>query len=392
MSMRKRPSTLSRELEFLQIPIPNIGHPSRVGWKNEANQAYEDIYGKPISQAPKDLPIPFPKDTFQERFKQDLKTGLLKSMFALLSYFKKERGTHHFGGVGAKGTIRYLQNDATKKLPFCDYDQSLPFVLRHSNASFEDDGCSQLRAMAFRVSLPDGQVHDFLLSTGGILPFWSVSSLMNFAGYRNKVKNDDWSPQKIWLEESPTAFVTAIEATRYAPESYAKMSYYSAIPYGIIGTSDFVKFRVMPKDMDKESGLLISELQRRVWIQGRLVEHDKPIRYLADEYKKRLSEQKTIEYHLEAQFRTLKEEDTDEFFNSARYWDEEIHPWKAIATLTADLPLDETATEDLAYWLGNVPNGLDFMESISADDYNSVASSRIRIYPRAQRLRKKKRN
>ncbi len=385
---RKRPD-LRQESEYRLIPVPRINHPSRTGWENDAHSTYEEIFGKSITTAPHDLPIPFPEDTFGERLSLGMKTGLLKTMFSLLSLFTKQRGTHHNGGVGATGRIRFLTNDQTSRLPFCQSGEELPVSIRHSNASFEDDGCSQLRAMAFRIHLKDGGSEDFLLSTGAILPFWSVASLLNFAGYRNKVKDDNWSPQKTWLENSPTAFVGAIEAARLAPECYTKMSYYSGIPYGIRDSDVFVKFRVMPHDMDRESGLLTTEQQRRIWIQNRIDQNEQPLHYLAQTFRDRLTTG-PVRYTLEAQFRTLDpSRDTAEFFNLSRYWDDEVYPWVPVAEITGTSPMDDRSTENLAFWLGNVPRGLDFMDGYSAHDYNSVATSRTRIYPRAQRLRRK---
>ncbi len=389
IQFRKRPS-LVEEISYSPIPVPEVNHSSRSGWKNEAIQAYEEIFGLPLASAKNDLAIPFPKDSFKERTKYKLKTALLKNMFALLSLFTKERGTHQNGGVGAKGTIRFLNNEAARKLDFCKTENPLPISLRHSNASFEDDACAQLRAMAFQIHLPGGETEDLLLSTGAIIPFWSLSSLLNFAKYRNKVKNDNWDPQKEWLKNSPTAFIAGIEAVRLAPESYTKMSYYSGMPYGIKETNEFVKFRVIPSDMKMESGLLTSEEQRRVWIQNRLDNNDKPKQYLADEFKDKLNNSSPIQYVLEAQFRTLNTEtDTSEFFNLSRYWDDIRYPWEPIASLSAEKTLDDKKTEGLHFWLGNIPKGLDFMETYSADDYNSIATGRINIYPRAQAWRKK---
>ena len=82
--------------------------------------------------------------------------------------------------------------------------------------------------------------------------------------------------------------------------------------------------------------------------------------------------------------------DTDEFFNLARYWDDVLYPWEPIAELSARAAIPDEETQELAYWLGNIPEGLDLVKAISADDYNSVAESRIKIYPRPQRMRRKK--
>lgn len=385
---RKIPA-LATEKEF-QPQVPVVNHSSRKGWKNDAAQAYEDAFGVPITDAPNDLAIPFPSNTFSERFKLGLKTSLLTTMFSMLSFFKKERGTHQHGGIGATGTIRFLQNELTNKLKFCQSATELPFTLRHSNASFEDDGCGQLRAMAFRIHQPDNSVEDFLLGTGAITPFWNLTSLLTFAKHRGKVKDHNWDPQKIWMKNSPTAFIAAIEAGRLAPESYTKMSYYSAIPYGIEGTDEFIKFRVMPANMDKESGMLSSEQQRAAWIQNRVDNNDKPVKYLADEYRNQVSKKPVI-YTLEVQVRKLNPSvDSAEFFNLTRYWDDIKYPWQPIAELSSDKIVEDSVTEKLAFWLGNIPRGLDFVEAYSADDYNSIATGRIKIYPKPQRLRRKK--
>jgi catalase len=386
---RKRP-ILQDEKKYRMIPVPQINHQSRKGWKNDAIAAYQDAFDQSIEEAPQDLAIPFPKNTFGERLKLGSKTTLVKTMFSLLSFFTKERGTHQNGGIGATGKIVFLDNEATSKLPFCDAGRELSITLRHSNASFEDDADSQVRAMAFRIEGGNEGDQDFILGTGAIVPFWSLTSLLNFAKYRGKVKDDNWEPQKTWLKDSPTAFISAIEAIRLAPESYTKMSYYSAIPYGINGTDEFVKFRVMPMDMDRESGLLTPEHQRKIWNQGRLDGNDKPQQYLADEFKVRLSKA-PVKYTVEAQFRTLDlTQDSAEFFNLARYWEEDQYPWQPIGEIIADQVMVDRNTEKLAFWLGNMPEGLDFMEVYSADDYNSISTTRVKLYPTVQRLRKKK--
>jgi hypothetical protein len=383
------PYLLSQEKSYQQVPIPQVNHPSRAGWKNEAVAAYQNAFGKEIKDAPEDLAIPFPKASLGEGVKLGAKNALVKTMFSLLSLFTKERGTHQNGGIGATGTIQFLDNDPTKKFPFAQKGE-LPITIRHSNASFEDDACSQVRAMAIKIHVDSNIEEDIIMGTGATVPFWSLSSLLTFAKYRGRVKEDNWASQKTWLMESPTAFISAIEAIRLAPKSYTKMSYYSAIPYGIKGTDEFVKFRVMPVDMDRESGLLTPEQQRKIWNQGRLDGNDKPQQYLADEYKERI-EEKPIRYVVEAQFRTLnKEHDTQEFFNLSRYWNDEAYPWEPIAKLSVDKVLSDDRTEKLTFWLGNVPEGLDFVKAISPDDYHSIASARISVYPTAQKLRKKK--
>ena len=376
--------------KYEPIPIPQVNHPSRGNWVNDAEQAYEEIYRTPLSDAPKDLAIPFPGDIAGQRLKLSLKTVLIKTMFSLVSFFTKDRGTHANGGVGAKGKVKFTNPELAKDFGY-EAEAEYPLTIRHSNASFEDDACSQLRAMAFSIHSKNGDQADFMLSTGSIIPFWSVNSLLTFAGSRNKVKDDNWDSQKEWLKQSPTAFIAAIESTRLAPVSYTQMSYYTGIVYGIKGTSRFIKLRAIPKEMEIESGLLSSEQQKRAWIQNRLDDNEKPQQYLAEEYRERIGKG-TINYSLECQVREFKAgQDTDEFFNLARYWDDTAYPWHPLGEFTIENALDESETDALEFWLGNLPEGLEFVKSVSPDDYNSIAESRIKVYPLAQKLRRKKR-
>jgi catalase len=269
--------------------------------------------------------------------------------------------------------------------------------MRHANASFYDDACIQVRSCSLKFADTDfSSPLDILMNSGPTSAFWDLKSFMDFALARTKCTEKNWSAQEKWMKASPAGYIGAIDAVRHAPTSFAEMTYYSKICFPFKARDDqkrYVKYRILPVDLEHESGLITPEMQTKPWQQCRLAEDDRPRSYLREEYLGRLKKHGKLNYRLQIQLRAWHPEtDTAEFFNMNRLWDEERWPWLDCAHVQVAEALPEKVTERMAMWLGHQPPSLGLTDAHSPVDYRSLCWARPQIYPVSRRLRSIGRN
>ena len=381
-----------QEAEYRPIISPVDPHPTRGAWVNEGVSAYQEAFGAADYEqfSRHDIPFPMPEDGLSERFKQWRMVLKAKFGFGLKALLTGRRATH-MQGIGTRGTITVVAQPEFPEHEFFSAGRVFPCRLRHANASFYDDACSQVRACTLKFADSDfASPLDIPMNTGVIQAFWSFISFMAFVDARVKCREHFWEPQREWLRRWPGAFVGIVESVRAAPASYAEMLYHSCIMFPFRardGRNRYAKYRLVPCGMTQESGFLSAARQRNPWVQSREPGDDRPRQYLPDEYRQRL-QSGPVEYLLQIQVREFHEDrDTWEFFNSARVWDLETSPWLDLAQVRITETLPDDVTDRTRMWLGHQPPSLGLTDSFSPVDYRSMAGARYRVYPIRQHMR-----
>lgn len=379
-----------KEEGYRPIPIPKILHHSRKQWMNRGETFYRENFGGEGLLNIVDLPMPMPEAS-PLRLASSIRVSRI--IMGMSAYFSGKRSKNAFG-TGAKGTLTIVDNDELPEHDFFRPGRTFNIRLRHSNQSYEDDAASQARGLAIKFADTDFESPlDLVLGTGGIQPFWNMSNYYEYmvAHMKSSYKEGHFDGRKSYLKKNPTAYVAMIEAMRLAPESYAMMTYYGVNVFPWMGKDEirrYVKFRVVPQGLEQESGLLPEEYQKKPWDQMRHPNNNGPEKYLAKEFRKRVKRE-PVKYSLQIQIRMFNEgSDTDEFFNSVRYWPDNEYRWQKLADIEIDQPLEDEETEKTRFWLGNTPETLGIIEAKSKHDYNSIIWGRANIYNYSYRMRK----
>ena len=389
------PKIVLKEQGYRPVEMPKIAHESRNGFTNKAIEIYNDRFGKGAFNTTTDLPMPMPDPSFMERFTMNNSIRTVRVLLGLGAYFGGQRGTHPFG-VGGKGKLKILNNPAIPENEFFKPGKEFDIRVRYSNAAVKDDATAQVRGMAIKFADTNFESPlDLFFNTGPIHPFWSMSSLWTFMKARMKADDQkgSWESQRPWLENSPAAYMAAIECMRNAPACYSELVMHSMMPFpikGKDGITRYIKYRVVPKGLTKESGMLTYERQQAPWRQSRDEDNTQPERYLGEEYHRRIGAS-AIEYDLQIQLREFDvEKDTSEFFNSVRYWNECDYPWLSLAEFEVNNILPENEMQPMRMFIGNTPPSHGIIESYSKHDYNSVNWGRALAYNHSWRQRKRK--
>jgi arachidonate 5-lipoxygenase len=377
------------ETTYQPILPPNDPHPTRGRWINNGLDAYRAVFGEAEYEknSRNDVPFPMPADTPAERRNLWWRMRKTQALFGFKAAVTGRRATHSFG-VGARGTVTVVPRPAFPDHEFFTPGRVFPCRIRHANASYKDDASCQVRACSIKFAdARHDSPFDLVMNTGVIQAFWSFDTFMRFAFARIKTNPQFWEPQKEWMRLLPGGLIGSVESLRLAPTSFAEMLYHSCIAYPVRsrdGRMRYAKYRLVPHGLEQESGLLPTDLQRECWVQTRRPGDDRPIQYLADEYRSRLA-RGPVEYALQVQLREFDPtRDTHEFFNSARVWDPRSFPWQALATVRLTEPLADFETERMRMWLGHQPPSLGLTDSYSAVDYGSLAWVRYHVYTISQ--------
>lgn len=380
------------EREYEPIEAPLDPHPTRGDWINFGTQAYRDVYGveQYAANVLRDMPFPMPVDGWSERFQQRSLLWKAELMFGLKALATGRRATH-MRGLGLKGVIRVVRNPQFPRHDFFQAGREFSCRMRHANASFYDDASSQVRACSLKFADSDfASPLDIVMNTGVIQAFWNFRSFMAFVDGRVHSREHSWEAQREWLRRWPGCFVGIIESARSRPSSWAEMLYHTSIVYPFRtaeGHQLWAKYRLIPRGLQRESGLLTREQQWQPWVQSRAAGDECPREYLGEEYRQRL-EAGPVDYLLQIQLREFQEDsDTWQFFNSARVWDTGCWPWLDLAEVSILAPLPDDVTDRMGFWLGHQPESLGLTACYSPVDYRSLACARYSVYPVSRRLR-----
>lgn len=329
--------------------------------------------------------------------RRNLALWCMRIFFVLGSFFRKGRATHR---RGVAGVGRFVVDP---KLALPQHDFFAPgrvyrATLRHGNVANDDDAGLDIRGAALQlVDLedPDKPGLDLIMNTGEV----TFSTASVFFRYACASAPRPWQDTptnepglRRFLERDERAWTQFTSAIRRAPESFARLHYYTKIVYAfraMDGRRRFCRFRLVPAEPGAESGLPDGRDLTEPWCSERRRGDTRPHDYLRQEFKQRLSAPEGVRYHLELQLREPPDDNAVEpaLFDPGSPWPSEDWPWQRIGEVHLTRRASDVEAEQLWFNLEHHPPSLDLLESFSPDDFHSVAWMRIRIYRASQALR-----
>jgi arachidonate 5-lipoxygenase len=319
----------------------------------------------------------------------DLVAGPLMGLSVLLT----KRRSSHLLGVGARGRFRVssgVRDGAPgHPLPSNDFfvpERELPVVVRFANLTELDDASLDVRGCSIKFSdQAFASPFDLLMNTGSYCPAYNLPSFASFVLSK-------FLPAKVSrfvLQRNLIAREGGVAGLRRAPDSYVHLRYHSQIVRHWVdrdGVRHLVRYRCVPDDDVRESGLPSPADAAHMWERGRLPDERRARDYLRQELYERVA-RSGASLHLEAQFHVPAPGDGGEWYNAAVDWDEAACPWLEIGRLTLDEPLSPVDTELLQFDPGHHPLTLGIPRSGSLFDYRSMGDSEVRVVRALQRLR-----
>lgn len=313
-------------------------------------------------------------------------------MLALQSILSGRRATH-LAGVAARGSFTVLplpaEGERRPEHEFFAPGKTFPAVVRFAGATWRDQAALDVRGCALRLALP-GELSpfDMGLNTG------SVSAASHLVGFALLVFSK-WLPKAAMrpqLKKSWRTREVAIIGLRRAPECYSTLHYYSQTVRIWVDPHDvrwLVRYRFVPEDPTApETGLPDQRDIDALWERARRPEEKRPTDYLSQELCVRLEGPRSLRFRFQGQFHKPGLGDGTAWYNAGVEWPEDTHPWRDIAIVELDTPLEEDETELLEFNAGNHPGSLGVPMAPSAWDYRSLADSERRIIQRLQALRR----
>lgn len=318
----------------------------------------------------------------------DLYVMIISLAMGIAARRRKGRATHPFG-VGATGSAKIVKNPQFPMHEFFRAGREVPVTLRHAQVGAEDDATSDVRSASLRFALPrETSPLDLVMNTGEAGTFWDLPTFLDFmraTAAAGAIEETGYKPSlEAFYRKYPLSEQTTANRLRRAPSTFTQLYYHSQTVFRFMaqdGTLYYAKYRLTPADKGAETGLLGEEDRKHIWLQARLADETRPIDYLRQEFKTRISTA-PITYHLQIQLRRPK--DNPEILNSCRPWDDE---WLDLATVTLDRLLHDEETENLRFNVANQPPSLGILPAASIYDYNSVNYARSQAYKMSQRVR-----
>ncbi|KAM7441207.1 arachidonate 5-lipoxygenase [Porites harrisoni] len=345
----------------------------------------EELFNQKIEEFEKPLPPPGLFDS--ARIAYDTKK--LKLLFGAKAMIKGQRGTHPVG-VGSEGIATIVSNPKFPACAFFTPGRSYSVCLRHSTIQSVDDVLIDFCGGSLRFAGSEDKESpcDIVMGTGPTTPLWSSKAI--FDAVRAKISGD----LKTYLLLSPDNLVANIGGLRQKPDSFYDQRYYTEVILdfkAFDGVKRYVRFRLIPADGSRETGLLSEKVQWHPWDNRRLPKEPLPPDYLKREYKERLGKG-PLEYKLQMQLHEAKPNDSHLILHVGREWDESTHPWLDVADLKMTSLLSPTATERLKFIFTNRPPCIDLLPAQSVDDPNVVLHIRNAVYVWSQKLRSRRSN
>lgn len=295
--------------------------------------------------------------------------GLMLALFLCFPY--RQRMSHN-NGIAGEGWLKIVDDPAFPEHPFFEKGKRYPVRIRHAAASFLDDAMNCIRSISIKFSHHHFKSpFDIEMNTGAQSLFWSAVSFLKFASMRKEKYGIEYVE---YLRLYPDGVDGAKGALRRDPTSFHNLHYYSKTPFLFLGTDGikrYAKYRVLPFDDEKETGIehRFSEFDL---CNQRVLPFDTLGRnYLKYEYEDRIKRQGAT-YRLQIQLYTACDDDSPEVFNNMVVWDERIHPWYDLAHFTIERTLDWKQSTMTTFSVNNMPKTLGVLPAKSIFDYNSL--------------------
>lgn len=321
--------------------------------------------------------------------------GNLAANLAATTLKVKTRYFHRIG-VSGKGMLKIYDN--IKGFPdhtiFVSSKQ-YPVIVRHSNSlSADDDARLDARGAALRIlsdhanSDDEKPLLDLTLKTGEAFYARTISDFATWlvcglAAREEHVKRVPHVRDAVW---------TSLRDSN----SYTEMHYYSNICRLFRftdGQEMYVKFKLRPGDenIGKDSGKVepIGILPPETGAIPRKDNDTRPLLFLVDDFKKRVSSQGGVRYIFQLQFRSVpKDEATQDIaLDCTRPWDEAEFPYVDVGEIVVDQNLTKKQSEQLEFNPFLRCHEIDVVKATSASQSASIDHGRSLIYEICQHLR-----
>lgn len=321
--------------------------------------------------------------------------GNLAANLAATTLKVKTRYFHRIG-VSGKGMLKIYDN--IKGFPdhkIFGSGKQYPVIVRHSNSlSADDDARLDARGAALRIlsdhtNLDDEKpILDLTLKTGEAFYARTISDFATWlvcglAAREEHVKRVPHVRDAVW---------TSLRDSN----SYTEMHYYSNICRLFRftdGQEMYVKFKLRPCDenIGKDSGKVepIGILPPETGAIPRKDNDTRPLLFLVDDFKKRVSSQGGVRYIFQLQFRTVpKDEATQDIaLDCTRPWDEAEFPYVDVGEIFIDQNLTKEQSEQLEFNPFLRCHEIDVVKATSASQSASIDHGRSLIYEICQHLR-----
>jgi hypothetical protein len=295
--------------------------------------------------------------------------GLMIALF--LSFPHRQRMSHN-NGIGAEGWLRIVDHPEFPEHPFFEAGKQYPVRIRHASATFLDDAMNCIRSISIKFSHQHWKSpFDIEMNTGAQSLFWNAVSFLKFGAMRQ----EKWGVEYVeYMRRYPDGVDGTHGAVRRDPISFHNLHYYSKTPFLFLGTDGikrYAKYRVMPFEDEKETGVE-NDFSTFDMPNQRVLPHETRGRnFLKYEYEDRVKRQ-GAHYRLQIQLHTASDDDEPEVFNNMVVWDERVHPWHDVAYFKIDKVLDWKQSTMTTFSVNNMPRTLGVLPAKSIYDYNSL--------------------
>jgi hypothetical protein len=350
---------------------------------------------------------------------------------------QKKKRASHLHGVGAQGSLEVtIPEPSDPHFPQNDYfharrGKSCPATMRFANLTHEDDASLDVRGAALRIGEEDDpERFDLVFNTGSFAP---PRNLIEFA----KFVVSKWAPTfvaRAAIRKNPIFFEGGVAGLRRAPESYAKLFYYSQIVriwVGVRGPTKvldppeplksfeglrrmfLVRYRLAPlallpdgglpagarpesypRAYADESGLPDDTDTAAMWIRSRRPDERRPKDYLRRGLKQALARGEPVRFALQAQFHEAEEPDGKTgdalaWYNAGVDWDDDVCPWRDLGLISLTRALGDAETERLWFNPGKHPFSMGVPASPGPADYRSLGDGEVRVMRALSLLRQR---
>lgn len=298
--------------------------------------------------------------------------GFVAGFLFWLALLARKRMSHN-SGVTGRGKARLVDNLDIPAHDFFVPGKEFACRLRHASVSFWDDAMLDVRAASLKLADAEwDSPFDMEMNTGRTSLFWSAANFLFFAA---KTDNSPALTYKKYYEIYAQGREAAIEGIRVDPPSFAVLRYHSQTPTQFVGKDGvqrYCTYRLIPADRADDAQYMEMEaVSKDVFDQRALAGETRSRDYLKDEYRERVKAG-PVGYIFQIQLHTAVPGESEEIFNSNKFWDEATHPWHDLAEVTITDTLAEAEDYGTRMSLRHLPPSLAILPAKSVHDYNSL--------------------
>ncbi len=298
--------------------------------------------------------------------------GFVAGFLFWLALIARKRMSHN-SGITGRGRLRLYDKLEIPPHDFFKPGAEFPCRVRHASVSFWDDAMLDVRAASIKFADSDWESpFDMEMNTGRTSLFWSAANFLFFA---SKTDNSPALTYKTYYEIYAQGREAAIEGIRVDPPSFAVLRYHSQTPTQFVGTDGvqrYCTYRLIPGDRaDDAQYIETSPVVEEVFDQRALKGEQRGKDYLRNEYRDRVKAG-PVRYIFQIQIHTAVAGESEEIFNSNKFWDEATHPWFDLAEVTITDTAEGLGDYETRMSLRHLPASLAIMPAYSIHDYNSL--------------------